>query len=722
MMRRVIPRILLSLLVFVASGLQCRRLSAATPPSDPSAPMLVIDGLLLTPWLPGESYQGGEQFDERLEKPVRFWRAAAPLQDVFTDLSGQTGVSLSFWPPQTDEPRVPVTLYLNPQKPPSLREVMAQLAWVTGCAFALSDGVDGRAYYLLGTSAGRGVAEKLSSQQQAQQEQFRAAWQTRQDTQREDASRQLTETKAALALSDGEAIARYRGKNDALLLNLLDHPRRAAVTLLAGLPDDDVGQLLNGSGGLTRDWSGWSPDQQAAIKQALSADENWPAEVTITITVDPMRGGALTAHAPGQQRRRPVGRVTGLLSSGDVTGRNQIALLRLVGEIQTPEQEDAVRKQQQDARQADRAAQQEQFAQRRVEALAATRTLSEGKAKLLTSLSLPDLDGSADLWKLQEAVAKATGLHVVSDCFWPPRFGGPRQRNVEKVTNTLEALSSACAPTAGFPGPGFGGGRGPGGGAPGPGPGGGGATDLSVRWGDAGTFLRFRSQSPDMWRGALLPADVLAQLDAWLEPAVSASSSAAPPPGDTPLSSDLEKVSWLAGRLNDLQARLGGTIPYEDPSEPKGARRQELRRGALAQIAFTMPLLRLLASFTLEQWARARADGLRWGYDLTPDQQASDGLRGVASSVSTDRVKDIVIKIGQTEARTFQQRDGTPGTIPPVPAVTFSLDGAQINQVPLGGGFRGFGGGPGGGGPGGGGPGGRGGPGGGAGRPAPAAG
>ena len=130
------------------------------------------------------------------------------------------------------------------------------------------------------------------------------------------------------------------------------------------------------------------------------------------------------------------------------------------------------------------------------------------------------------------------------------------------------------------------------------------------------------------------------------------------------------------------------------------------------QIGFRLPLLRLLASFTPEQWARAKADGLRWGYDLTPDQQASDALRGVTGNAPADRVRDIVIKIGQTEPRTFQQRDGTQRTIPPVPTVTFWLDGAQINQLPLAGGFGGFGGGPGGGGPGGrggGGPGGRGG-------------
>jgi hypothetical protein len=87
---------------------------------------------------------------------------------------------------------------------------------------------------------------------------------------------------------------------------------------------------------------------------------------------------------------------------------------------------------------------------------------------------------------------------------------------------------------------------------------------------------------------------------------------------------------------------------------------------------------------------------LRWGYDLTPDQQASEALRTLTGSVSDERVTDIVIKLGQTEARTITQRDGTQQTIPPVPAITLSLDGEVIGQTQTAGGFRGRGGGPGG--------------------------
>jgi hypothetical protein len=600
MMRTLVPAVLVSLVICLQLG----RTPSAESGQSPAGPLLVIDGLLLTPWEPGESYQGGEQFDSRLEKLVQFWRAAAPLQDVFADLRLQTGVRLDFWPPQADEPRVPVTLYLNPQKPASLREVMAQLSWVTGCVFAYNDGVEGRGYYLLASSTERGAGEKLAAQEQAQREQFRTAWQERQEAERQAALAELEESRAALHLSEGEAIAHYRGSNDALLLNLLDPSRRAALTLLAGLPDDDVKQLFSGSGGFSREWSAWSPDQQAFIKQALGPNEDWPGDVTISISVGSRAlGGALTASVPEQERRRPLGRATGLLSSGDLRGQDQIALLRLAGEVKTPEEETAARQQQREALQAERTARQEQWAQQREQEMAAGRSLTPARETLLVSLSLSGAESGSRLWKLQEAVAKATGLHVISDCFWPPRFRAPGRGGAAQAGSALDQLSAASAsgfsgfaPPAGRGGAGSRGGPGGRGGMFGRGGdfAGGGTEGWGMQWGDAGTFLRFRSQSSAMWRAALLPADVLAQLDAWLEPAVSATSRESPERGESPLSGDIERMSWLAGRLDDLQVRLGGEIPYEDPSDQKAARRQELRRATLFQVASRLPLLRLL--------------------------------------------------------------------------------------------------------------------------------
>ena len=664
-MERRLVGILLSLLT--CSGLG--RALAADSNAAPAVPTLAIGDMPLVFWQPGESYQEGSQFDSRLDKPVRLWRAGTPLREVFADLTRQTGVEFDFLAPEKDEPRICVTFYLNPEQPPSLRAVMAQLNWVTGCLFAYTEPrAESRAYHLLWTSVGQGTAGNVAAQAAAWRAQLRAEMDTRRDTQREAAAKALEESKAALALAQEEAIARYRGVNDALLLNLLDPSRRAGLSFLASLPEADAKELVDGGAqSISREWSAWSTGQQTVLMQALGLDQQqWPKEGHVSISLRGGRGGALTATVETEQGRRLLGRVAGLLSRGDVRRNQEIALQRYLGEIRTPEQETAARQEQQDARRAAQGARREQWSQQRAQAMAATRALDPARESLLSSLTLPDAGSDSSLWQLQEAVAKATRLNVVSDCFWPPRPGfGPRRSASSQPTNALDAVSAACTSVAQGFGRGFGG-------VPG--------DDLSVEWGDAGTFLRFRSRRPDLWRAALLPTDVQAQLDRWLEPLL-ASSNTSPQPGDAPLSGDLEKLSWLAGHLNDLQVLLGGTVPYEDPSDPTGARRQALRRAALQQVALQMPLLRMMATFTPEQWARAGAEGLRWGSDLTPDQQSAALSRMGADAVPENRLNDLVIKLGQTEARTIQQRDGTQRTIPSLPALTLVLDGTVINQI-----------------------------------------
>ena len=93
------------------------------------------------PWAPSESWEGGRQYDPRLEKTVRFWGAGMPLRDVFAGVKEQTGVEIGFWPAGDVNERVCVNLYLNPEKPPTLRELMAQLGWVMDCGFSVFEGV-----------------------------------------------------------------------------------------------------------------------------------------------------------------------------------------------------------------------------------------------------------------------------------------------------------------------------------------------------------------------------------------------------------------------------------------------------------------------------------------------------------------------------------------------------------------------------------------------------
>jgi hypothetical protein len=265
-----------------------------------SAPTLHFGELSLTLWQPGDSYQSGPQFDGRLDKPVQSWHPGTPLRDILADLTQQTGVHFDFVAPDKDEPRLCVTLYLHPQRPPSLREVMTQLGWATGCTFAYAEcRPEGKVYYLLWSSVGEGTARELD----AQREQFRADWQTGRDAQRQVAASVLEEAEAGLALSREEAVARYHGKNDALLLNLLDPARRAALGFFIWLSEADTKELFSGQRlPLSRGWSAWSAEQQAALAQALGLDKNRPPDGTVSIMVSADFGGLLVAttqNGPG---------------------------------------------------------------------------------------------------------------------------------------------------------------------------------------------------------------------------------------------------------------------------------------------------------------------------------------------------------------------------------------------------------------------------------------
>jgi hypothetical protein len=638
--------------------------AAAAPP----APTLRIGDLALTPWQPAESYQGGAQFDARLDQPVQFWRAAAPLREVFAELTRQTGVALAFAAPQRNEPRLCVTLFLNPKQPPSLREVLAQLSWATGCTFGY-DEAGAKRYYLLWSSAGEGTAKEVAAQEAERMQQFRTEWETQAEAQRRSAVAMLAEAKDALALSREDAVAHYRGRNDALLLNLLDPGRRAALGFLTGISEADTKELFEGRAGtLSRPWSAWSPEQQASLTQALGLKGKLPPGETVSITIESRFGGALVASTGAGQDRIVLGRLRGVFATGTVWGDDEIALRRAVGEIQTPEQESAARDRQGADWQARMAEFQQQWTQRREQAMAAARSLTPARESQLAALSLPDVTSESALWQLQEAVAKGTGLHVVSDCAWPPRFGFFRPPGAPAAAPTaLEALSAACLDSfAGIPG--FrGGGQG---------------GDLGLEWGDAGSFLRFRAQRMDMWRAALLPVPVQTQLDAWLEPYLDVGADA-PSPQDTPLAEDLEKMSWLAGRLDDLQVRLGGVIPYEDPSDPRAARLQALRASTLGAMGMQLPVLRWLATFTPDQWARARAGGLQWGRDLTPDQQSTAISDMIARDVPEGRMQDVVVHLGRTEGESMTMPDGGRFPLPPGPMLKLTLGPTVVGRLPL---------------------------------------
>jgi len=170
-------------------------------------------------WAASESWAGGTQHDERLGQTVQFWGAGIPLGEVFAGIQEQTGVEIGFWPAGDVNERVCVNLYLNPDDPPTLRELMAQLSWATDCLFGYSVEGGEAKYCLHKTTLGE---EMVAAALEAPERERQLEQQT---LDREPARREALSE--ALSLSREEAIERYHGKNDLLLFAVLDPTRRA---------------------------------------------------------------------------------------------------------------------------------------------------------------------------------------------------------------------------------------------------------------------------------------------------------------------------------------------------------------------------------------------------------------------------------------------------------------------------------------------------------------
>ena len=128
------------------------------------------------PWVPSESWPGGRQYDPRLKRTVEFWGAGMPLREVFAAVKEQTGVEIGFWPPGDDNERICVNLYLNPEKPSTLRQLMAQLSWVTDCGFGVSgEEEEEPSYCLLATSMKGGALRRMEEEQAANVREWRAS-------------------------------------------------------------------------------------------------------------------------------------------------------------------------------------------------------------------------------------------------------------------------------------------------------------------------------------------------------------------------------------------------------------------------------------------------------------------------------------------------------------------------------------------------------------------
>ncbi len=548
-------------------------------------------GQALYTWEVGQSWAGGEQYDTRLDQPVQFWDAGLTLADVFAAISKQTGVTLGFWPEGSENPRVRVNLYLNPQQPPTLRELMAQLAWVTDCTFGISREEKPR-YYLLSTSAGTAAAESLRQQEARRKEEVTRKVQAFKD--------KANEVAEALQLPRDEAIRRYRGSDDRMLLTLLDPARRGAALIFCRRvipmlveptfgpehPNMGIGVPLND---LTE-------EEQAALRAAFGL-----SEATLR---DPSLGGGAIVDADWVASLMPpmvmangavviVGSATSNLVLFDMSPgahlepEEEITLRRLLGETIGPEQERTYVEQRSAELAAARRARRQQSA-----AGALSPSLRDRLAQ--TPLPLPDL-APYPAWRVQEAVAQATGLHVVSDGLLHASTAGWRTG-----ITALGAIEVLCLQ-----------------GRPGEVNRGTAPPIPEWEWGDAGAFLRFRTRSRDVWRAALLPQPVVDWLDGQLRPLLPAQDAAA---ADLTLPVVPEQWTRQTAGLTDIQIQYAAEVVHADPRTLA-----ELARRAAWEDVFrisyaSLPTIRFLGSLDSDQWKQAQSGELRWPRSVTPDQ------------------------------------------------------------------------------------------------------
>ena len=583
---------------------------------------------LTVQWLPGESYAGGKQYDARLNKTAKLWGAGMPLKQVFADLHAQTGVDVACYPAGDVNERVCINAYLNRENPPDLRSALVQISWVMDCAFGYTGEGEERAYYLMSTSVGgEDVIAKLEKEE--------AARQARETEEKrlppEQVLKRREDLREALSLSREEAIERYKGKDDLLLFIVLDPARRALAGLYVSLPLD-FGKHNRAVLMRAQKVSELSPQQRALYLEAVRpCAEAWAkkgpdsAEV-LQMTGDPadwlsaldpqvalyLWAGTERADVHGtvyltQQDAQSGKRVmtlpllVNLQVAGELMPWEQLEARRLAGDTFTKEEEKAFVAE--NWRQPETSNPNTEEAEARAQRV----NLPEELEQRLASLPLlPDLQGSYTLWQVQEAVAKASGLNTISDCFWQ----SPRDQRIlyndpgadrEAPATALQALKAATGRVgargqiiSAFPDHPYG---------------------TAWEWQGAGRFLIFRSADRDLWRAAFLPTDAVRTLDAWVEPSLPAEGKAAPT-----VTPDWRVFGRLTSNLTTAQLRWGGLLTYEDPTDFRNACRQSFRARMLNVVGGGMgspQVVRFLGSLSDDQWQQVGTDGLRIGSDIS---------------------------------------------------------------------------------------------------------
>jgi hypothetical protein len=644
-------------LVLVAVLLCC-----GLPERGAAGPRLDLLGVpSMVAWDPSESYEGRAQADPRLDKTVRFWDTGVPAADVFATLTSQTGVALGFFPPHDENTRICLNLYLNPKQPPTLRSLLVQIGWALDCAWAVEGEGEQRRYILLSTSIGSDVLEQLRKEGG---EAARALGRESEAAQREAeeiALAKLNEIGDALSLSRDEVIKRYKGKDNLMLLALLDPAKRAMAQFCLSLD----GEQLRQKHGASLKWQDLSAEQQGFLRSALepelkqtaqglregwmhpdsvrdmgwSANDHWEdwdwveREILGDLRLDIYYGFVLNSNRQHDQPERPQLPPVFLRLHRDPRDPGTMQpsigndLYRLLGEVVPDEPDPEFEGERRDVREY-REEQQRALIERQLTSL---RHLSPAVIERLASLRLPAaVDKPYALWQLQEAVTALSGINVVSDNFWQPPRSAKQildllHRDQPQEPNALLLLQMTTVATEtrerllyGPIGP---------------------TVQLTRwEWGDAGEFLRFRSADRDVWRAALMPAEVLGTLQAWLAPRLPEDLAHAK---QVTVPLDALQCAGLLKGLNYLQRRWGGVLTYGRPLNELEQWRASFHRDSLAALREDARFYLWLSGLSDEQWKQAHGKGLHIGVELAPGPDPDDSP---LLSNSTLRVRSITQK------------------------------------------------------------------------------
>jgi len=628
-------------------------------------------------WSTSQSWPGGEQADARLDKPVKAWYAAIPIGELFTSLEKQTGVHLACWPAGDDNERICVTIYLNPERAPMLREVMAQLAWVLDCSFACTGDGESRNYYLLRSSLGDNVLTRLQEEgQQALAADVAEAERIKNEA--PDLLRaKLEEYRQALSLSPAQLAKKYptrlpfgpeHNAEGYLLLNMVNPAQRAATQFVLSLSPADLDAVLSNQR-LTRKWNEWSPQQRTLLKTAFTqvrlpsgAVRVGPMLTDITVYINmgglsgiSLRGSRkLNNQSQGPDEERVYLRTAVVRWDNGLYNEQWLDISRGLGEVRNERDAEAFRGKLARADQNWN----DEYNRRWRERLAKQETLSPAAAVKLSSVlfTFPRFT-SYPTWLLLEAVARRSQMNIISDCF----YAAERQIRTQAIEDSemwkgsktanvsaLDMLRLICQHSASYPyvlrpdrngrlrlvgmshGP------------------------QGWEWGDAGTFLHFRSARRDIWRGSLLPHELFDRLDRALEPALASSAKAVSASKVIHLPFDLTAYRDFGRRVAQLPPlpwTLGGSVIYGDPSAKPGQIRQALRSLALSVLRadnFDTGIYAFVATLSDGQIAQLQTDGIAWSSDLKANQQAalqSTMYYAKQAGLSEEDVPKVILRV-----------------------------------------------------------------------------